>query len=106
MNRCLLALASIAASLAATSPAMAQKDPPVPDTVTFEKGIEYTNPDNQHLQLNMARPNTSDGKFPTVLFIHGGGFRAGNREGYNAQIIRMADKGYVAVTMSYRLAPK
>jgi acetyl esterase/lipase len=74
--------------------------------VTFEKGIEYTNPDNQHLQLNMARPKTGDGPFHCVLFIHGGGFRAGNREGYNGQIIRMAQQGYVAVTVSYRLAPK
>lgn len=106
MNHCFLALASVAVLLAATSPAMAQKDPPVPDTVTFEKGIEYTNPDNQHLQLNMARPKAGDGPFPTVMFVHGGGFRAGNREGYNAQIIRMAEKGYVAVTVSYRLAPK
>ncbi len=106
MNHCLLALASVAVLLAATSPALAQKDPPVPDTVAFEKGVEYTNPDNQHLQLNIARPKAAAGPLPAVLFIHGGGFRAGNREGYNAQIIRMAEKGYVAVTVSYRLAPK
>jgi acetyl esterase/lipase len=102
----LLALLSLGVLLACASPASAQKDPPVPDTVTFEKNIEYTNPDNQHLQLNMARPKTGDGPFPCVLCIHGGGFRAGNREGYNAQIIRLAEKGYVAVTVSYRLAPK
>ena len=77
----------------------------MPDTVSYEKNIEYTNPDNQHLQLNLARPNT-DEVYPCVLFIHGGGFRAGSRDGYNAQIIRLADKGYVAVTISYRLAPK
>lgn len=106
MRTTFAAFALAFAFVANPSPALAQKDPPVPDTVTFEKGIEYTNPDNQHLQLNMARPKTGDGPFPTVLFIHGGGFRAGNREGYNAQIIRMAEKGYVAVTMSYRLAPK
>ena len=87
------------------SPAFAQKDPVVPDTVTWERNVEYTNPDNQHLQMNIARPK-GDGPFPAVLFIHGGGFRAGSREGYNAQIIRMAEKGYVAVTASYRLAPK
>jgi acetyl esterase/lipase len=92
--------------LATAAPARAQKDPPVPDNVVFEKGIEYANPDNQHLQLNMARPKTGDGPFPCVLFIHGGGFRAGSREGYNGQIIRMAQQGYVAVTVSYRLAPK
>ena len=100
------ALLSLATLLALASPALAQKDPPVPDTVTFEKGIEYTNPDNQHLQLNIARPKAADGPLPTVLFIHGGGFRAGSREGYNAQIIRLAEKSYVAVTVSYRLAPK
>ncbi len=106
MHKTFVVLALAFLFVASASPAMAQKDPPVPDTVTFEKGIEYTNPDNQHLQLNMARPKTGDGPFPTVLFIHGGGFRAGNREGYNAQIIRMAEKGYIGVTVSYRLAPK
>ncbi len=100
-------LASIAFAfvLCSAAPALAQKDPPVPDTVTWERNIEYTNPDNQHLQANIARPK-GDGPFPCVLFIHGGGFRAGSRESYNAQIIRMAEKGYVAVTVSYRLAPK
>jgi acetyl esterase/lipase len=92
-------------TLVATSPAHAQKDPPVPAGVTFEKGIEYTNPDGQHLQLNLARPKGA-GPFPCVLCIHGGGFRAGNRDGYNGQIIRLAEQGYVAATVSYRLAPK
>src|SRR5262245_59364129 len=104
MKRLLPALALGALSILATAPAPAQQAPPVPETVVFEKGIEYTNPDNQHLQLNMARPKGDGGPFPCVLCIHGGGFRAGNREGYNAQIIRLAERGYVAVTVSYRLA--
>jgi acetyl esterase/lipase len=99
-------LALFAVALLA-SPAPAQKPPTVPDTVAFETGIEYTNPDNQHLQLNMARPKKADSApLPCVLCIHGGGFRAGNRQSYDAQIIRLAEKGYVAVTVSYRLAPK
>src|SRR5439155_19538538 len=77
MKRLLSALASGILFLAVASPAAAQKDPPVQDTVTFEKGSEYRNPDNQHLQLNMARPKVGDGPFPCVLCIHGGGFRAG-----------------------------
>ena len=104
MNRLLASLGSL---LLVVSPAFAQKDPPVPDSVAFEKGIEYANPDNQHLQLNMARSKKADGgPFPCVLCIHGGGFRAGSRESYNAQIIRLAEQGYVAATVSYRLAPK
>ena len=39
----------------------------------FESGIEFANPDNQHLQLDLARPAEGDGPFPTVVCIHGGG---------------------------------
>ncbi len=99
-------LVALGLLLIVSLPAPAQKDPSIPDTVTFEKGIEYTNPDNQHLQLDMARPKTGTGPFPCVLCIHGGGFRAGNRQSYDGLIVRLAEKGYVAVTVSYRLAPK
>jgi acetyl esterase/lipase len=40
-----------------------------------------------------------------VLCIHGGGFRAGNRDRWNELCKKLADRGYVAVTVSYRLAP-
>ena len=78
----------------------------VPENVNFESGIEYANPDNQHLQLNIARPKNSDALMPCVLCIHGGGFRAGNRDSYNPLLIKFAARGYVAVAVSYRLAPK
>src|ERR1043165_6924484 len=73
--------------------------------ITFEKDIEYANPNGQHLQLDMARPE-GEGPFPAVVCIHGGGFRAGKREGYDPLIKKLAEHGYVAVTVTYRLAPK
>lgn len=73
--------------------------------VTFEKDVEYANPDNQHLQMNIARPK-GDGPFPAVMCIHGGGFRAGTRDGYDGLIRKFAERGYVAATITYRLAPK
>ncbi len=73
--------------------------------VTVENNVEYSNPDNQHLMVNMARP-TGNGPFPAVLCIHGGGFRAGDRNGYNGLIKQLAERGYVAATVEYRLAPK
>jgi acetyl esterase/lipase len=80
-------------------------DLPVPDNVIFERDIEFSNPEDQHLQLNMARPKGT-GPFPAVLCIHGGGFRAGTRESYNKLCLTLAQNGYVAVTITYRLAPK
>ncbi|HKB34986.1 MAG TPA: alpha/beta hydrolase, partial [Gemmataceae bacterium] len=80
--------------------------PDVPGGVTFEAGIEYANPDDQHLQLNLARPSKGDGPFPAVLCVHGGGFRAGDRKGWDGRCVRLAQEGYVAATVTYRLAPK
>lgn len=74
--------------------------------VVLEKGVEYSNPDNQHLQMDIARPNASSGPLPAIVCIHGGGFRAGSRDGYLGLIQQLAARGYVAVTVSYRLAPK
>src|SRR5947209_19327170 len=78
----------------------------VPDNVQFERNIEFANPDGQHLQLDMARPKAGSGPFPAVVCVHGGGFRAGTRRGYDGLCIRLAERGYVALTVSYRLAPK
>ena len=98
---CCLFLA--AALVARVSPAA---DLEIPDNVVFERGLEYANPDDQHLQLNLARPKAGNGPFPAVVCIHGGGFRRGNRESYDALCLKLAARGYVAVTVTYRLAPQ
>jgi acetyl esterase/lipase len=85
--------------------ALSAADLAVPDNVQFERGLEYSNPDQQHLQLNLARPKTGHGPFPAVVCIHGGGFRAGTREGYDQLCVTLAQNGYVAATITYRLSP-
>jgi acetyl esterase/lipase len=75
------------------------------DAVVVRNDIEYARPEGQSLQLNLARP-AGAGPFPAVLCIHGGGFRAGSRQGYDGLIKKLAARGYVAATASYRLAPK
>lgn len=90
----------------AIDPAILAADLAVPDDVVFEPGIEYSNPDNQHLQLNLARPKSGSGPFPAIVCIHGGGFRAGHRDGYNKLCLTLAQHGYVVATVSYRLSPK
>ncbi len=91
-----------------TGPALARKAPKlaVPDSVTWEPDVEYGNAEGQRLLLNLARPKTGNGPFPAIVCIHGGGFRAGTRHGYDTLCLRLAEHGYVAVTVEYRLAPK
>lgn len=77
------------------------------DDVVFQKDVEYSNPDNQHLLVDMAWPaRIEGGLLPAMLCIHGGGFRAGDRHGYDALVKEFARRGYVAATVEYRLAPK
>ena len=98
-------LCSVVVCLAAMSQLLSAA-PQVPDSVIWEEGIEYSNPDDQHLQLNLARPKSGTGPFPAIICIHGGGFRAGKRDGYDNLCVRLAERGYVAATITYRLAPK
>ena len=77
-----------------------------PSKITFEIGVEYSNPDDQHLAMNIALPKQSNALRPAILCIHGGGFRAGKRESYDGLCQQLAERGYVAATTSYRLAPK
>lgn len=57
------------------------------------------------MQMDVVRPSAGDGPFPAVVCIHGGGFRAGTRQRYRTIAYRLAQAGYVAAAVSYRLSP-
>ena len=102
----LVFLLALSAGLLAAPASRRRPAQGVPDGVNYEPDVEYSNPDGQHLMVDLARPSKGDGPFPAVLWIHGGGFRAGNRHGYDGLCMRLAQQGYVAATVEYRLAPK
>jgi acetyl esterase/lipase len=82
--------------------------PPIPDDVIWEPAIEYATAGAMpvNLMMDVVRPRKQSGRLPGVVCIHGGGFRAGNRESYLPLCIRLAQHGYVAATVSYRLSPR
>jgi acetyl esterase/lipase len=78
----------------------------VPAGVGFDAGLAYCRLKDCCLELNVAYPKTGAGPFPAVVLIHGGGWIAGNHYDLAPFSVRLAEKGYVAVTVSYRLLPK
>lgn len=70
--------------------------------VIVEKDITYGMAGETALKLDLARPE-GEGPFPAIVFIHGGGWSQGSRQGYQSQIQEAARRGYVAVTITYRL---
>jgi acetyl esterase/lipase len=85
-------------------PAQQPPAPAIPDNLLFEPGVAYAQADPQQA-MDIVRPRDTGQLHPAVVCIHGGGFRAGSRKGYLAQCIRLAQHGYLAVTVDYRLAP-
>ena len=69
----------------------------------------YSEKDNQKLDLDIYQP-AFDGTVdrPVLLFAHGGGFSGGKRDTPENQKFckRIAEHGYVAVSISYRLTRK
>jgi acetyl esterase/lipase len=47
-----------------------------------------------------------DGPFPAVLCVHGGAWRLGSKEHMQHVARKLTARGYVAVSINYRLAPK
>jgi acetyl esterase/lipase len=61
-------------------------------------------------QLDVYLPSNATGKLPAVLWIHGGGWREGDKRTGSNQIGTFANdlvsRGYVAISCNYRLLPK
>jgi len=85
--------------------ALFSQTPAVPDSVSLISNVEYSNV-GAKMEMDIVRPKNLSGPAPTVLLIHGGGFRRGTRQSYLQQAIKLAERGYVAATASYRLAPR
>lgn len=71
--------------------------------VVIEENVPYGRAGDNELELDLARPAGGNGPFPALVFIHGGGWYQGKRQDYRAAIQDAAKRGYVAVTISYRL---
>lgn len=76
-----------------------------PMAVQEIKNITYVRYGKRALQLDLYLPkNKLQQNRPAIIFVHGGGWRAGYRTNFTPFAIAMAERGYVAATISYRLS--
>ncbi len=78
------------------------KTPAVPENVEAIKNVEYKNLNGRSLQLDIYRPKEMTKPAPLLVFIHGGGWRGGDRADYLVYLTHFAKLGYVTATVSYR----
>jgi len=81
---------------------MINKIPDVPADIQEFKNIEYKNINGKSLQLDIFKPKNLNKAAPLLVFIHGGGWRNGDRADYLVYLVAFAKKGYMTATVSYR----
>lgn len=59
----------------------------------------------QRLDVYAPSDRTEDPALPVVVFIHGGGWRAGDKTGYEFAGRALAARGFMTVIPNYRLSP-
>jgi arylformamidase len=67
-------------------------------------GLAYADTKNQRQTLDVYAPNQGKG-LPVVVWIHGGGWQAGDKKEVHHKPQAFADKGFVFVSINYRLLP-
>jgi acetyl esterase/lipase len=67
--------------------------------------IPYAEPKNPQQVLDVYAPAKGKG-MPIVVWIHGGGWQAGDKKDVHHKPQAFADKGFVFVSVNYRLLPK
>ncbi len=78
--------------------------PEVPNSILAFKNIVYKKLETENLQLDIYRKKELTEAAPTLIFIHGGGWKKGKRADYLPYLINYAEKGYITITISYRLS--
>jgi para-nitrobenzyl esterase len=83
------------------------------DDLTIYRNLRYAaKPDSfendiaSDRTLDLYLPASSKGKLPVIVFIHGGGFSGGDKEGTEAVCTKLSSLGYAVLSINYRLELK
>ncbi|HOK55939.1 MAG TPA: alpha/beta hydrolase [bacterium] len=76
----------------------------IPENVEIIKDVVYGEVDGKKLLLDIVKPEKNEGKMPVIVFVHGGAWRGGDKQGGIYRLIQFAEKGYFCVTINYRLS--
>jgi acetyl esterase/lipase len=70
----------------------------------IQRDVAYAEPRNERQMLDVYSP--AEGKnHPIIVWIHGGGWRGGNKNGVEKQSQAFVDRGFVFVSTTYRFLP-
>jgi len=78
----------------------------LPEDVALERNIVYTTYKERELHLDLFQSISQNIASPAVILIHGGGWRSGDKSMMHPIAIKLAENGFIAVAVEYRLSPE
>ena len=106
MSRFFVLPVVIFAALIPCGSLLAQRLPPaLADKIAVETDMEYGKAGDRSLKLDVIRPKQdSQEPRPAIVWIHGGGWQAGNKNSGTQRLAGLVSSGeYVGVSVGYRL---
>lgn len=100
----LLLIAATACAQQQPKPEPTKLAPEVIASLEAHPDLVYARYGEREMQLDLWRPKAATKPLPAIVCIHGGGWSKGNRSSMAMLAQALAAKGYVAVTISYRLS--
>src|SRR5947207_11532885 len=73
--------------------------------VTVKQDVTYRTVDGEQLGLDVYQPAKKGKNWPAVVVVHGGGWTQGDKALFAQQSNQLAERGFVAFSINYRLAP-
>ena len=74
------------------------------DKIVYEEELTYHQVDGVSLQADIYYPMDIAHKAPAVILVHGGGWISGSKENQRVMAQHLAENGFVAMAVNYRLA--
>ena len=107
MKLTLIGSIGLAAWFACSCAAISQEKPKAPPAnlpkgVKFLPDLQYVEDAHERHRLDLYVPEKADRPLPLLVWIHGGGWFMGNKDG--CPLMYLAAKGYVVASINYRLS--
>ncbi|QDU27513.1 Carboxylesterase NlhH [Anatilimnocola aggregata] len=90
---------------AAATQVVAQAPPRLPTEIEVVRDIEFGQGGGRALKLHLVRPKELPTEpMPAIVYIHGGGWTGGNRDGGLGHASQWARRGILGASIEYRLS--
>ncbi len=97
-------LSGLAVGLFLTSSAQAQRPQPrLPEGTKVHRDIDYVKNGHERQKLDLYIPEKPDTPLPVIVWIHGGGWMNGSKDG-GGPALPFVGKGYAVASINYRLS--